>query len=263
MKTKMKSVLIAGAAMLAVTTALAKGNGQPIHTIRLTYQVAFTNTGGDANLANPTGTAKASESMNIGNNTDRETLSVTLKGLEPTTPYSLFATTGTNGSADAADFNSDKHGDAKVSLSTKPGKSGVPLGSLDPLSSVTELDIVDQSNTNGPVTVMTADTTAPATFTFQDKQGQTGPDGEVGTLTVSSSPKSSKLSLTASGLTGGDTFALTLTGGASAGSNNTFTATSKGTLKISTPISGDVLDLTEVDLTDTTSSTTVLTFPMP
>ncbi len=263
MKMIMKSVAVAGVTLLAVTTMLAKGNGQPIHTIRFTFQVAFTNTGADSNLVNPSGTVKASESINVAKGTDQESLSVSLKGLEPSFAYSLFGTTSTNDSTDVVDFTTDKHGNAKLSLSSKPGKKGIPIGILDPLSEVTELDIVDQSDTNAPVTVLTADTTTPKTFTFMDKQSATGPDGETGTLTVSASTKSSKLSLTASGLTAGDTFALSLTGGTATSTNNTFTATSKGTLKINTPISGNVLDLTEVDLTDTVTTTTVLTFPLP
>jgi hypothetical protein len=260
MKKTMKSAAVVCIAALAVTSVLAKGGGgQPVHTIRFNYKVAFTNTGADANIPNAAGSAQASESLNIGNNTDRETLNVTLKGLEPSTPYSLFATTTTSGSADAADFNTDKKGNAKVSLSTKPGKSGVALGNLDPLSGVTELDIVDESNTNGATTVLTADTTTPSTFTFQDKQTQPG----AGSLNVSASSKSSKLSLKASGLTGGDTFALSLVGGTITSTNDTFTASSGGTVNINTSISGNVLDITEVDLTDTTTSTTVLTFPMP
>jgi hypothetical protein len=257
MKMIIKSAVVLGVAALAVTTVLGKGSkgggGQGTHTIRFTFKAAFTNaSGGGTNAIGPSGTATGSESINVVNNTDRETLNVTLKGLTPSSPFSLFGTT-TNGSTDAADFNSDKNGNAKVTLSSKPGKKGIAIGSLDPLHQLTELDIVDDTASN---TVMSADLTAPATFTFQDKQSQPG----AGTLTVSASNKNSpKLSLKATGLTAGDSFTLS---GVTA-SNATFTATSKGTLSINTPISDNVLDLTEVDLTDTTTSTTVLTFPMP
>lgn len=261
MKMITKSVVVVGLAALVATTVFAKkggGGGQPVHTIRFTFKVAFTNNGSvGTNSANPSGTATGSESLNVGNNTDRETLNVMLKGLAPSSPYSLFGTT-TNGSTDAADFTTDKRGNGKVSLSTKPGKKGIPLGSLDPLSEVTELDIVDDTASN---TVLTADLTAPPTFTFQDKQTQTGTNGETGTLTVSASNKSSKLSLKAAGLIPGDSFALSLNGTPT--TNNTVTASSKGTLTINTAIPSDVLDLTEVDLDDTTAGTTVLVFPMP
>jgi hypothetical protein len=262
MKTIMKSVLVGGAAVLAVTMALAKGGGggqQPVHTVRYTFKETFTNAQAGVD-STASATASASESLQ-GNGKDTENLNLTLKGLTPSTPYSLFATTTTNSSFDAADFNSDTKGNAKLTLSTKPGKKGVAIGGLDPLTGVTELDILNDSSSNSPVTVLTADTTMPSSFTFSDKQSATGASGESGTLTVSASSKSSKLTLSASGLTPSNSFALSLNGTPT--TNNTFTSTSKGTLKISTPISPNVLDLTEVDLVDASTSASVLTFPMP
>lgn len=256
-----KSVAIAGVALLGVTTMLAKSSA-PVHNLRFTYKVAFTNTsGGGTNSASPSGSASASESQNFEKSTDRESLNLTLKGLVASGSYGLSATAaGTNGVV--ATFNADKRGNAKVTLSTKPNKTGIAIGSLDPLTGVTELDI-DEVDSNGAPTavVLVADPTTPQTFTFMDTQSQTGTNGSAaGTLTVSASTKSSKLSLKASGLTAGDSVSLSLVGG-TAPTNNTFTASSKGTVTINTPIASDVLDLTEVDLTDSTG--TILAFPLP
>lgn len=259
----MKSAVVAGVAMLAVTTMLAKNNGQPVHTIRFTYKVAFTNAGAvSTNSANPSGSATATESIN--NTSDRESLNITLKGLVPSGSYGLSATVGTSNGI-VGTFTANKSGAAKVTVSTKAGKTGIAIGALDPLTGVTELD-VDEVDSNGAPTavILVADTTTPQSFTFQDKLSETGTNGETGTLTVSASTKSSKVSLTASGLADSNPYTLALTGGTITSSNTTFTSTSKGTLKLSAPISANVLDLTEVDLLDAANgNATVLTFPLP
>jgi hypothetical protein len=259
MKTITKSVAVAGVTMLAVATMLGKGGGgqqQPVHTVKFTFKVAFTNTGVEPGAS---GTAQGSESVNAQKNTDQETLNIMLKGLQTNSPYSLFATAIDGTNSDAADFTTDKKGNAKLSLSSKSSKNGFPIGSLDPLTLVTELDIVNATTSE---TVLTADTTAPQTFTFTDKQTQSGTNGETGTLTINASNKSSKLSLSASGLVASNGYLLALNGTPT--TNDVFTSTSKGTLKINTAIPSDVLDLTEVDLLDTSNGNNpVLTFPLP
>jgi hypothetical protein len=96
-----------------------------------------------------------------------------------------------------------------------------------------------------------------------DKQtitSSTSTTGATGALTVSASNKGSKLSLTASGLTVGQSYVLGLNG---TPTTDTSTANSKGDLKINTPLTSNVLDLNTVTLTDTTSSAVVLTFTLP
>lgn len=258
----MKSVAVAGVTMLAVTTMLAKGNaGQPTHNVRFTYKVVFTNTGVESGAA---GTATASQSIN--NNSDKETLSVSLKGLQAGEDYSLIADVG-GSNIDAIDFTASKNGDAKFTLkNTGTTKNPATLPqALDPLTGVTELDVVnDTANSNSPPTVLTADTTAPGSFTFTDKQTITAAsstNGVTGSLTVSASNRSSKLSLTAAGLTDSTAYVLSLNG-STAGTNTSFTSTSRGTLKINSSTTGNVLDLNEVDLEDT-SANVALFFPMP
>lgn len=272
MKMIMKSVAVAGVTMLAVTTMLAKDNGLPLHTIRFTYKVAFTNTGVQSTAA---GSASASESINEQNNSDKETLNVSLKGLNASDSYSLIAngtSAGSNFVEDVVDFSPSKNGSAKLALkNTGTSKNPAILtGPLDPLSGVTEWDIVDNGDftagvtNNPPETILTADATTPETYTFQDKQFQdsTNLTGAAGTLTVSASNKSSKLSLTATGLQDTTQYVLSFNGSTTTGTNNTFTSTSRGTLKINAAIPVPVLDLTDVDLDDTAGNN-VFFYPMP
>src|SRR6185437_12197228 len=117
--------------------------------------------------------------------------------------------------------------------------------------------------TNAPVIVLTSDTTNPKSFTFTDKLTAEGTNGQVGTLSISASNKKTPtLSLTASGLDPNTGYLLVLSNGGTTGTNVTFTSDSNGNLKFSTPITSNVLDLTEVDLTDT-SSVLIIAFPLP
>jgi hypothetical protein len=87
----------------------------------------------------------------------------------------------------------------------------------------------------------------------------TGTDGGTGTLSINASTKSAKLSLTVSGLDTNAQFSVTLNGNPT---TNSFASDSRGNLKISTPITVNVLDLTEVDLTDS-SSDIIIPFLLP
>lgn len=259
MKMIMKSVAVAGVTMFAVTTMLAKG-GQPIHNVHFSSKVVFTN----ANAGVDTdASASAQLSSTMNNNSDRETLTVSAKGLTPSGPYSLFASVGgTN--TDLVDFNADKKGNAKLSLKNTgtQKKPATLLAGLE-LFSVTELDIENTSSSNAPVTVLTADASSPSTFVFSDKQTQTGTTGATGTLSITASSRGgAKLGLTASGLNPGQDYVLALSSGSTTGTNTTFTADTKGNLKVNATTTSNVLDLTEVDLTDT-SSTVIIPFPLP
>lgn len=274
MKIIMKSVAVAGVTMLAVTM-LAKDNGLPLHTIRFTYKVVFTNTGAQSTAA---GTATASESINDQNQSDKETLTVSLKGLNANDSYSLIASgtsAGSNFVDDVDDFSPSRNGSAKLALKNTGNTKHPALltGPVDPLFDITELDVVDNGDfsagvtNNPPLTILTADTVTPGTYTFQDKEFETSSNsttsGASGTVTVSASNKSAKVSLTATGLLDSTQYVLTFNG-TPAATNNTFTSTSRGTLKINAPISVPVLDLTDVDLDDTaTPPNNVLFFPIP
>jgi hypothetical protein len=259
MKMIIKSAVVAGVGMLAVTTMLAKGHSsQPVHTVKFTSKTTFTNANAGVD-SSASGTAQMSSSINA--NSDKETINVSAKGLSPSSPYSLFANTSFGTNLDIFDFNSDTKGNAKLALKntgTKKNPAALP-GGLE-VFNITELDIENDSDTNaGPVTVLTADTTNPQTFTFSDKLSVTGTNGGTGTLSINASTKSAKLSLTVSGLDTNAQFSVTLNGNPT---TNSFASDSRGNLKISTPITVNVLDLTEVDLTDS-SSDIIIPFLLP
>lgn len=259
MKMIIKSAVVAGVGMLAVTTMLAKGHGsQPVHTVKFTSKTTFTNANAGVDTS-ATGTATLSSSIN--GNTDKESISVSLKGLSTNSPYSLFATTSLGSNLDVVDFTAGKNGSAKLSVKntgTKKNPATLP-GGLE-VFNITELDVVNESDTNGAVTVLTADTTAPQSFTFSDRLTATGTNGETGTLAITAATKKgAKLSLTASGLNASTDYLIALNGTAT---TNSFTSDSNGNLKVSTPITANVLDLTEVDLTDT-SANIIIAFPLP
>jgi hypothetical protein len=262
MKMITKSAVVAGVAALAVTTLLAKGGGsQPVHNVHFTSKVVFTNSAGGTgtNGSGPSATGQLSSS--ISGNTDKETLNLNAKGLVASNSYSLFANTSFGTNLDVFDFNADKKGNAKLALkNTGNTKKPATLPSGLEVFNITELDIVDDSNTNSPTTILTSDTTMPKSFSFSDKLSQTGTNGETGTLTLTAaSGKSAKLSLTVAGLNTNSDFLVALNG---TSTTNSFTSDSKGNLKASTLVTENVLDLTEVDLTDT-SSAVIIPFVLP
>lgn len=278
MKMTIKSAVIAGVGILAMTTMLARGrgggSGQPVHTVRFSSRFVFTSGSGTngSGTNTPAGpSATGSFSSTINRNTDRETIAIRARSLTPSNPYSIFATEFGTNAGDIADFTSDKNGNARVTASTvgtKKHPATLPFG-LE-LFNVTELDIVDDSNTNATEIILTADTTSPTSFSFSSRQTQTGTNGETGTLTISgTNRRAPRLSLTAAGLNTNTDFILSLVGGTgtnSVGTNNsTFTSDPNGNLRINNAtISANVLDITEVDLLDTSEgNAAVLIFPLP
>ena len=252
MKTIRKSVLAAGITAMTVTTMFAaSSNKQGTEVVHYTAKAAMTNDG-----VEPSASGSVQATQATQGNSDKETLTVTAKGLTPSTDYSLFATT--NGtSADVDGFTTDAKGGAKLTLSTS-GKSKKNAGPPPtPLTTVTEVDIV---GTNGPV--LTADMTSPSSLKYMvKKQDTTG--NVTGNVNLSASTKSAKLNLTASGLSTNTDYILTFNGGII----QTNTSDSKGNLKITTSGSTtngqNVLSITEVDLEDSTASTTVWSTPIP
>src|SRR5215469_4331498 len=147
MNTMTKSVLVAAIAALAVTPLLAKSGGRKgTNILHFNAKVAFVNDGTESN--NATGTLAATEATQ--GNADKETLTVTAKGLEPNTPYSLFVSTTTSGLTDVDDFTTDSKGNATLKFTNgKAGKKNIAISSnAVPVSSIQEVDIED---TNGPL----------------------------------------------------------------------------------------------------------------
>ena len=254
MKKINKLVLVAGVAALAVTTLFAKSSSkQGTEMVHFSVHINMTNNGVEPTAS---GTVQATEAMQ--GNSDHETLNVTAKGLTPNTPYSLFVTTTATGtSTNLDDFTTDKKGAAKLSFQNNGGsKKTTPLPpEIGPLSGLTEVDIVN-SNT---VVVLAASSGEVTQIQYMVKKDITS-NNVPATINVSASTKSAKFNLTASGLTPSTDYILVLNGSPV----QTNTATAKGGLKInSAPAPADILSLNSVALTDTSSSSNILSAPVP
>jgi len=260
-----KSVLVAAIAALAVTPLLAKSGGRKgTNILHFNAKVAFVNDGTESN--NATGTLAATEATQ--GNADKETLTVTAKGLEPNTPYSLFVSTTTSGLTDVDDFTTDSKGNATLKFTNgKAGKKNIAISSnAVPVSSIQEVDI-DNSNS---APVLTADFTNATTLQYlvkQDISSDTGTNGGgvTATLQIKSSlnkgTSKSLVTVNASGLQAGAPYELVFNGSPL---SNSAVATSKGTLKISSSDTPpNILDLTSVDLADSNGIPVTATATLP
>lgn len=262
MNTMTKSVLVAAIAALAVTPLLAKSGGRKgTNIIHLNIKVPFVNDGTESN--NASGTVAASQATQGA--ADKETLTVTAKGLFPSTPYSLFVSTTTSGLTDVDDFNTDSKGNATLKFTNgKAGKKNIAISSnAVPVSSIQEVDI-ENSNSAPVLTADFANATTEQYMVKQDISADGGTNGVTATLQIKSTlnkgTSKSLVTVTASGLQAGAEYQLVFNG-TPVDSNN---ATSKGTLKISssdTPT--NILDLTSVDLADSNGIPVSATATLP
>jgi len=242
MKIITKSVLVAGVAVLGTTTMFAGSSTKP-EMVHYSAKAAFTN---DNVESGASGSIQVSETVG---STDKESVTMTMKGLTASTDYSVIATTTSNAPADIGDFTTDSKGGAKLSFKNSGGGKKNTGNPPDPLTTLTAVDIVNSSN--AAVAVLSADMTTPQTFAY--KVTKTDTTGNVtATVNISANTKSAKVSISASGLNPSSEFALLV------GSDvvQTNTSTSKGSLNIkaSGPPEG-VLTIDSVSLQDTSSAT--------
>lgn len=239
----MKSLLVGGAAVLAVTVVFAKSSTpQNKETVHYSVKVALTN-GGSAKL--PSGTAQATSTMQ--GNSDHESLTVTVQGLDSDTTYDLSATT--NGTPTIVDtFTTDKKGDAKVSLKNSGKTGGQYPPALDPLYDVTELD-VQNSGTN-VLSGTTADTITQGTYMVNKTETENGITGTLSVKASTASKNGPTVNLNASGLPTDDEYVLVLDDTPV----ETNAPSSKGDIKFSTTYD-NILGLDSVSITDTNDVT--------
>lgn len=243
MKTITKSLLVGGAALLAVTVVFAKSSTPPNkETVHYSVKITLTN-GGSAKL--PSGTAQATSTMQ--GNSDHESLSVTVQGLDSDTTYDLSATT--NGTPTIVDtFTTDKKGDAKVTLKNT-GKTGDQYPpALDPLYDVTEFDI--QAGASNVLTGTTANTITQGTYMVNKTETENGVTGTLSVKASTASKNGPTVSVTASGLSTDDEYVLDLDDTPV----ETNAPSSKGDLKFSTSYD-NILGLDSVSITDTNDIT--------
>ncbi len=229
MKTKMKSVLIAGVAGLAVTTMFAQSSTTQ-EIVNYSVKVVMSNTGADPDTTGASGTVQATEATTdtAKRNTDKETLNVTAKGLDPLTDYTVSAVQSESNTP-VGSATTDKKGNLKASFSTNT-KGKKNLGPPPtPLTSVTEVDVVNSNS----VTVLVADMNGPTSLKYTVRKDVADSDsGEVAALTVSSNTKHAMFGLSASALNPGEGYFL-LFNGKVVQTNN---ASGKGTLKFLNPL---------------------------
>lgn len=253
----MKSVLIAGVVGLAATSMFAQSS-TTAEIVNYSAKVTMSNSG-TSDTPNASGIVQATEAINQNSkhNTDKETLNITAKGLDASSDYSIAATvsgTATN----LGPVTTDSKGNLKAMFSTT-GNSKKNLGAPPtPLTTVSEVDVVNSNSVN----VLVADMTAPTTLKYTARKNVTDTSGASAGLTVSSSTQRAMFGLSASGLNGGAAYLLRFNGNATVVETNT--ATAKGTLKFINPLNSTngmvtPFQLKSVELDDTNNTPVIST----
>jgi hypothetical protein len=190
---------------------------------------------------------------------NNQNLDIAVKDLESSTSYELLALINDDTNFTyITDFSTDAKGRAKVSFrhlgnGKSQGHGRLPLpDELNPVSLVRAVAIFNTSTQ----AVLTADLTAPDKLTYLIKR-DLSTDTVWSSLRIKSNLKKTQFQLDADGLGAGDDYLLVLNGGIA----DTYTADSKGQLKIRAPmqIPAEILDLRSVALWDTSSNVVVTT----
>jgi hypothetical protein len=194
---------------------------------------------------------------NIQGNSNKEKLNISVSGLTPGADYSLLviANDGVGDSVDIRDFTTDSKGKASLKLNRsangKGGNKNNPLPSGLDLTQVIQYNIIDASSQS----VLTADTTAPASLKYMVKRDLSA-NGVKSKLQIKTSNKKTKFTLDNSGLEPNTDYQLVFNGAPV----QTYTSDGKGRLKISlsaAPLTDNILDLQTVELWDASNNVIV------
>jgi hypothetical protein len=240
----MKSVLVAGIIALTITPTFAKPHGD---ALQFSIKEPMTN-----NEIEPSAAGNVQASQSQQGNANKQKLDVTVSGLTPNSPYSVFASTiDDNTLTDIADFTTDKKGKAKLHFNSKSsGKKNLPL----PVNSVSHLLEMDVVNADSQA-VLIADIRDPQSIKYMIKRDISAND-VTSSLQIKSTKKKTQFLLTASGLTPDTDYLLVLNGVPV----QTNTSDDSGNLRIdSAPLPDNILDLQSVALTDTANNEIVST----
>jgi hypothetical protein len=258
MKKIVKTVLVLGIAALGITPMIASAE-QGKDSLSYSIKEKMVNNGIEPDAK---GTVTANE--NIQGNSSKEKLQVSVSGLTPSTDYSLFVTAndGSGTNIDILDFTTDSKGKASLKLNRsgngKGGSKNNPLPSDLDLTQVIQYDIIDGSGQS----VLTADTTAPASLKYMVKRDLSS-GGVKSKLQIKSSKGKTNFTLDNSGLEPTTDYQLAFNGSAV----QTYTSDAKGKLKIqlsSAPLTDNILDLQTVELWDMANNVIVGTStPLP
>jgi len=248
MKMNTKLALVLGTAVLAATTAVAKPG--PVDTLHFSIHTALTDTGVEPGSS---GNVSATEVKN-GSRLNQNVV-VTVSGLTANTDYTLTAQTN-GGSVDLDAFTTDNNGKATLHLRTGNGhgKNTVALPDGFEIASITELDVA-----GGSGNVLTTSGNTPKSVSYSLKKTMDSTVGAKGTLEIKANVKKTTLDVNASGLSGGATYQLVING---TPVSQTYTANSKGRLNIKNNTVGNPLDISTVEIWDSTN-TAVLTTTIP
>ena len=210
---KYSKLVIVSAIVLAAAALLAKANGG-LHRggtdiLHLFERVA---------MVNPGVLTKAAGQVNLGQNqqghANNQRLDLLVSGLETNAPYGLLALLDDDTNlTPVTDFNTDAKGGAdlryrSVGSSHGHGPSALP-GGLNPLSSLRELVVFDNSRTQA---VLTADLTVPAQLQYLVKRDLSANGVEV-SLRIQATTQHTQFRLRASGLSPASDYFLVVNGG--------------------------------------------------
>ena len=258
MKKIVKTVLVLGIAALGVTPLIATAE-QGKNSLSYSINEKMVNNGIEPGAK---GTVNANE--NIQGNSSKEKLQVSVSGLTPGADYSLVVTAndGSGTNIDIKDFTTDSKGKASLKLNRsgngKGGSKNNPLPSSLDLTQVIQYDIIDTNSQS----VLTADTTAPASLKYMVKQDLSS-GGVKSNLQIKSSNGKSQFTLQNSGLQPSTDYQLVFNGSPV----QTYTSDAKGKLKIqlkAAPLTDNILDLQTVELWDMSNNVVVgTTTPLP
>jgi len=247
MKMNTKLALVLGTAVLAATTAVAK----PVHnTVHFSIHTALTDTGVEPGSSGNVSATEVKNGAKLNQN-----IVVTVSGLTPDTNYTLNAVTS-SGTVDLDDFATDDNGHATLHLRTGNGhgKNTVALPDGFELASVTELDVA-----GGSGNVLTTSGNTPKSVQYSLKKPLDSTVGAKGTLEIRANKNKTTLNVDASGLSAGATYQLVING---TPMSQTYTADSKGRLKVKNSTVGNPLDISTVEIWDSTN-TAVLSTTVP
>jgi hypothetical protein len=250
MKKIVKKIFVLGIAALSVSPWITPA-GQGKDTLSYSINEKMVNNGIESDAK---GTVAAN--ANIQGNSSKEKLDITLSGLTAGASYSLFVTAndGSGTNIDILDFTLH----LKRSGNGKGGSKNNPLPSSLDLTQVIQYDIIDGNLQS----VLTADTTAPASLKYMVKRDLSA-GGVKSKLQIKTSNGKSKFTLDNSGLEPTTDYQLVFNGSPV----QTYTSDSKGKLKIqlsAAPLTDNILDLQTVELWDSANNVIVgTTTPLP
>ena len=222
-----------------------------VNSFSYSFRATFTNAGVD-----PDARGTVSGSLSRRGATDNQRLAITASKLDTDTTYHDVAFLGDSGSAtDVADFLTNRRGESSTTYVKSTRRVPHPLpAAVDPISNLRELDVVINGDT-----ILQADLTVPNSFSYSVKRemDNTGfMTGAGGVLLLSGSPRATRISVTATGLTPLTSYQLLVNGD----SVTTKTSDRRGHLIVAGPRTGLplALDISTVALADGTGANVIL-----